>query len=156
MYLFVTIAATLALGTLLVAPASADLGSLMKDTGLHCGGPNDQGVYDLAFDGDNVPTIQVAVAVLGEGAFQSVNIFSRVVKVDDASKWDQAAFPWLLERQGELNSGCFILGDQARQLVFLARVPLAGLDGPTLKEYINFTALVVDDTYPKVKAYVKN
>ncbi|MEN6641956.1 MAG: hypothetical protein ABFE08_05875, partial [Armatimonadia bacterium] len=87
--------------------------------------------------------------------FQTVCLFSRVIKVDDVRKWDVAVFPWLLERPGELPHGSFLLADEGRQVIYLDRFPLSGLDSASLGKFIAVAVLVVDDTYPKLKNYVK-
>ncbi|MEN6643881.1 MAG: hypothetical protein ABFE08_15705, partial [Armatimonadia bacterium] len=64
--LLLTIALALALGSLLAVPASAaSLAELMRNSGIKYSGPDSNGVYQIEYDGDNVPLIQVNVALAG-------------------------------------------------------------------------------------------
>lgn len=143
---------------LAVAPltaSAAPLSGLMKDTGLNCSGPDNNGVYSVQFDGDNAPIVQVHIMVTGEDVFQSAFIFSRVASVEDTRKWDPAVFPWLLDRSANLVRGNFALAGEGKAVIYVDHVPLNGLTGPALRKFISFAAVIVDDAYPKVKNYVK-
>lgn len=138
------------------APASAaSLDELMRASGLKYMGPTEKGLYGVLYEGENTSTVEVRIVTMGEGVFQNAMIFGRVVSVPSADKWDTAVFPWLLERPSELIRGHFILLDEGKLVLYTDNVPLAGLDGPSLRKYIALAAAIIDDAYPKVKGYVK-
>lgn len=142
--------------TALATPArAASLDALMRATGLKYQGPVDDGLYSVLFEGDNVPTVEILITTMGEGVFEHAMIFSRVISVPSVGSWDAAVFPWLLERPSELVRGHFILLDDGKMVIYGDNVPLAGLEGSSLREHVALAAVIVDDIYPKVKNYVK-
>jgi len=135
------------------AQTASQIESLMKGTGLRYA-LIDGDRAQVVFDGTNLPQIVLHVGTAGEGPLRGVWVFAKIVAVEDQRDWPGEIYPWLLSRNTGLARGSFGLTDDGKSLLYIDKLPLAGLTGPVLATALQHAGLIVDSTYPDVIAYL--
>jgi len=122
------------------------LTDLLSGTGLKFVQPDENGVAEVLFRGESIPTIEIMVGISGKMPLETVLIAVEVAR-RPSNGWDARLLWDLLRRNSTLIRGHFAISSDNQALYYMDTPPLQGLDSQTLARLLEFAAIVVYDTY---------